>query len=379
MMRTRSCDRRQSVFHAVTLGGFLVLASGAFASPAGEPDVPSTNAARQPRTVDEQLNLATDYFVGRGVARDLKLAAHWYEKAAEAGDPEAQMEIGYLYDAGIGVSRDPAQAVHWYQLAVAGGLVHAKVNLGVAYLRGEGVPQNVQTAIQLFSEAAAKGDGLAACFLGEMYDGGMGVAQDRAAGERWYVKGAKLHDPQAEYKLGLLFSQAKDHAHDFRTAETLLQESAAAGFVPAMHSLGLLLTKNPELAKSPDEATGYLNDAANAGSWRSSVILGIVARDGDGIPADTNAAYFHFRVAALQGGDEAKGLIANDLRLLSSRLGQSQTQVIDLQVQQWYREHPLAFEFIRKERQNRTKFPDYALAVPEEGVQPTPVLPTLPN
>jgi uncharacterized protein len=379
MMRTRSCDRRQSVFSALVLGGFFVMASSAFAGPTGEPDIPSVNTTPQPRSVDEEVRLATDYFMGRGVAQDFKLAARWYEKAAEAGDPEAQMQIGYFYDVGLGVARDPARAVHWYHLAISGGLVGAKVNLAVAYLRGDGVPQNGQMAVQLFSEAAAKGDGLAASFLGEMYDRGIGVAQDKAAGERWYLKGAKLHDPQAEYNLGVLFSQAKDHTHDLRTAETLLRESASAGYVPAMHSLGLLLTKNPELAKSPDEAIGYLKDAANAGSWRSSVILGIVARDGDGVPVDTSAAYYHFRVATLQGGDEAKKLIEYDLRLLSSKLSQSQTQAIDLQAEQWYKEHPLVLEFIHKEGQNRTRFPHYALAVPEDGVHVVPLVPALPN
>ncbi len=48
--------------------------------------------------VSRQIDLAAAYFVGKGVAQNLKLAAYWYEKAAErAGDPDAQNEIGFLY------------------------------------------------------------------------------------------------------------------------------------------------------------------------------------------------------------------------------------------------------------------------------------------
>src|ERR1700677_4786632 len=42
--------------------------------------------------VSKEVELAGDYFVGRGVPRDATMAAYWYEKAAERGDPEAQKD-----------------------------------------------------------------------------------------------------------------------------------------------------------------------------------------------------------------------------------------------------------------------------------------------
>ena len=68
--------------------------------------------------------------------RNEKLAAYWYEKAANSGDPVAQKQIGYFYQVGIGVPRDPVRAVRWFERAVSGGLVEAKVNLGVVFLWG---------------------------------------------------------------------------------------------------------------------------------------------------------------------------------------------------------------------------------------------------
>ena len=101
--------------------------------------------------------------------------------------------------------------------------------------------------------------------------------------------------------LGSLYSVNSEHPHDIPKAAELLRQAADAGYVPAMHSLGLLLVNHPELKQDPQQSRTLLDMAANAGSWKSSIVLGILARDGRGVPADNKAAYFHFRVAVLQG------------------------------------------------------------------------------
>ena len=92
-----------------------------------------------------------NYLAGHGVPQDLQRAAFWYEKAAGAGDPQAQLQIGYLYEAGIGVPKDPVRAFHWYQLAAAGGLVSAKVNLGIAYLFGDRCREESASSLRALS------------------------------------------------------------------------------------------------------------------------------------------------------------------------------------------------------------------------------------
>jgi TPR repeat protein len=221
MMRMRNSDRRQFVITALALLGFLALASNAYAGLDGAVDLPALTTTPQPRSVEQQIKLAYDYFVGRGVVQDLQQSVYWFEMAANAGAPQAQMQVGYFYDAGIGVARNPALAAHWYQLAASGGYATAKVNLGILYSWGNGVKKNEQLAIQLFREAAKQGSGLAACYLGDVSYLGAGFPQDKAAGEHWYEKGAELHNPQAGYDLGLLLFNRPDHAHDIPRAATL--------------------------------------------------------------------------------------------------------------------------------------------------------------
>jgi len=376
MQNLRSCRHSRFVISVLALGGFLALLPSGFASPAGEPDVSTANTPRQPHSVDQELKLADQYMSGRGVAQDAATSAHWLEKAADAGNPHAQLAMGYLYETGIGVAKDPALAQHWYSLAAADGLADAKTNLGMLYLWGTGVPQNISLAAQLFREAANEGSGQGACDLGNMYYHGLGVPLDQQEAERWYRKGAKLHNPQAEFELGQMLFSGKDHVHDLHAAAGLLRHSAAAGSVPAMYALGLLLARNPELAKSSHETTDLLNESARAGIWKSSEVLGVLARDGNGVPQNAEEAYFHFRVAALQGGEEAEKKLANDLRILSAKIGAAQTADLDSKAAAWYQHHRVVLEFISKESDNRNRFPAYAFALPADGGHALQLLPT---
>ena len=343
---------------------------------AADPDMDRIQTAAKQGVVAQEIELAADYFAGRGVPRDEKLAAHWYEKAAAAGDPAAQNQIGYFYETGIGVPVDARKAVHWYQLAAASGLVRGKVNLGVANVQGIGVPKDEKFAAQLFEEAARNGSGSGATYLGDLYYFGLGVRQDRAEAIKWYEKGVKMHSPLACFQLGILNSDSKDHPHDFPKAAALLRASANAGYVPAMQLLGKVLAQHPEVVESTNEAAFWLDQAASAGSWKASVVLGVLARDGQGLPVDSKSAYFHFKVATLQGGEKVQKLVHNDLRTLTAKLGSEQTAAIDSEANQWFGRHRLALNFIYKDSDRRSLFPAYAQAVSPDGLHPGRLIPT---
>jgi uncharacterized protein len=345
----------------------VILLAGYVASAEGT-DITQLKADAQKGYASQQIELAAAYFTGNGVTQDAKQAAYWYQKAAEAGDPEAENEIGFFYQAGIGVPIDHARALHWYQLAAASGLTRAKVNLGVVYVWGLGVAKDEELAMQFFHEAASRGDGAAASYLGDLYYFGIGVKQDKAAAETWYKTGAQLNDPVAAYNLASLFSVDADHPHDLPKAEALLRPSADAGYIPAIHSLGLLMVNHPELASSPQEGPSLLETSAGAGCWRSSVVLGALARDGKGVPADSKAAYLHFRTAILQGGESAMKLVKYDIAALTKKLGTQQIEALDSDANTWFQQHRTPLLFVYKDGDRRQRFPASALAVSTAGL-----------
>jgi TPR repeat protein len=58
---------------------------------------------------------------GKGVARDIGAAAHWYYQAALRGDATAQSALCAMHLAGEGVRRDFQKALFWCELSIEGG------------------------------------------------------------------------------------------------------------------------------------------------------------------------------------------------------------------------------------------------------------------
>ena len=75
---------------------------------------------------------------------------------ADAGDAEAQFDLGVLYANGDGVPQDYAEAGRWYRLAAEQGHTGAQSNLGIAYYAGFGVPQDAVESVRWFRLAAER-------------------------------------------------------------------------------------------------------------------------------------------------------------------------------------------------------------------------------
>ena len=86
-------------------------------------------------------------------------AVRWYRLAAEAGDAEAQFDLGFMYDTGRGVPQDDAEAVRWYRLAADQGYFRALNNLGGMYGTGAGVPQDWVQAHMWYNLSASRRTG----------------------------------------------------------------------------------------------------------------------------------------------------------------------------------------------------------------------------
>lgn len=98
--------------------------------------------------------------LARGLAHEKQYsnAVEWYRRAAEAGDPVATYNLGYLYDKGLGVPTNHEQAFRHYQRAADLGEPAAMNGLGLMYASGRASsrePDLIQ-AYAWFSLAAAK-------------------------------------------------------------------------------------------------------------------------------------------------------------------------------------------------------------------------------
>ena len=141
--------------------------------------------------VEAQTELGERYEHSRGVVQDYPVAVSWYRRAAEQGHAPGQAALGFMYGNGRGVVLDGTEAVRWYRRAAAQGNVRAQNNLGVRYANGQGVRWDDEEAVRWFRRAAEQGHGLAQANLGSMYENGRGVERDRVEAVRWYSRAAE--------------------------------------------------------------------------------------------------------------------------------------------------------------------------------------------
>src|SRR3569623_2054287 len=102
---------------------------------------------------DAEFNMGQAYRLGRGVPGDLPIAEAWFRKAALQGHVEAITIYGLtLFDEG-----KRGEAVPWLEKSVARGEPRAQMVLGTMLFNGDGVEKNWPRAYALLVRSAASG------------------------------------------------------------------------------------------------------------------------------------------------------------------------------------------------------------------------------
>ena len=127
-------------------GGKLVEAAEAYrlAAEAGDPVA--------------QRNLGFLYQRGHGVDRNADTAMTWYRKAADQGHRAAYNNIGFLFVAGMGVEQDFIQAHYWYTKAVVAGSKEGKRLRGI--IQQKMTEEQIDAALKLERDNGLKEKGL---------------------------------------------------------------------------------------------------------------------------------------------------------------------------------------------------------------------------
>lgn len=146
------------------------------------------------------FEIGSRYADGRGVTRDPKLAANWFEQAAAAGHGPSQYRLGSLYREGAGVPKDATLAFQWFDRAAAQGHVLAMHNAAVLLAEGvHGTPDYAGAALW-FKRAAEHGVKDSQFNVAILFARGLGVNQDLGESYRWFAIAALQGDKDAAKK-----------------------------------------------------------------------------------------------------------------------------------------------------------------------------------
>lgn len=120
---------------------------------------------------------------------------------AEAGDPEAQYQLGSAYDTGVGVRRSGQNAMKYYLMAAEQGHAEAQNSVGSAFQ----AKRRYKEALRWYERAAEQDHALAINNLAYLYDLGLGVEQDKHKGLELYLRSADLGWAEAMWNIANMY------------------------------------------------------------------------------------------------------------------------------------------------------------------------------
>ena len=167
-------------------------------------DFAATKAKAEAGDPEAQVNLGVMYLDGDVVPSDVKQAVYWFNKAAQ-GDPVRQYMLGEI----LSKTSHYLLADMWYEKAADQGHADAQYRAGVRYYDGQFfgtkiVGKNYLKAAQYFVKAADQGHAKAQYILGEMYYKGEGVPKALDKALEWFRKAADQGHADAQAMLRLL-------------------------------------------------------------------------------------------------------------------------------------------------------------------------------
>ncbi len=144
---------------------------------------------------------------GRGfLARDAGKAAAWFRKAADQGDPDAQLALARACLRGEGVPRNPVEAQRLALASAAAGNTDAMLLAG-DLLKGQDPARSqalYQQALGLLRARAGRGEAEAMLALGLLYLQGRGVPVDPVESYAWMLAANRRGLPPLERVLLVL-------------------------------------------------------------------------------------------------------------------------------------------------------------------------------
>jgi hypothetical protein len=297
--------------------------------------------------------MATMYFDAAGVKRDVAKADALAERCrppvhrlAEAGDPEAQVAMGWMALTGMGADRNYDEAFAWYRKSAEQEFAMGMRSLGWLYQEGKGCAKNLNEAVKWLEKAAQKGDAGAMNDLGYLYNDPVGPERNPILNYEkavaWYRKLVEREDGHGYYNLGRMYmsgggvpkNEAEGmrlwreaikvadhivfrHLHhaiawvyrqgkagqkaDINEAMRYLKTAADAGFARAMHDLGDCYLE----LKNEREAVRWTVLGAKNGDHFAQNRLGFFFHTGKGVKKDLDEAERWYLAAAQQGYDVA--------------------------------------------------------------------------
>lgn len=261
--------------------------------------------------VEEAMrDLGLAYFFGRGIEENNRLALKWVQKAADLGDEKAKLNLDQIK--AFAKLDDDYDA---YKPRADAGDPAAQVSLGFLLIN---VRHNPGEATKYFRLAADAGSTEAMCALAQCYLQGKGVTVDQTNAFQWYNRAAEARSTEAMYALAQCYLHGVGVSVDQTNSFQWCKRAADAGSTEAMCALAQYYARGVGVSVDPTNTFQWCKRAADTGSADGICALADCYLQGIGVPVDETEALRLFKQARDLGSELGK----HNYEALSARLSQ---------------------------------------------------------
>jgi serine/threonine protein kinase len=213
------------------------------------------------------------------------------EQAADLGSIQAMLLLGESTR-----QTDQEYALRWFEAAAAKGNDHAKVQAGLVLSNRRGDGDAVR-AFEYFKSAADNGNGEGKFTAGECYYLGKGTTVDVPKALELLQEAAAMHEPRAMDLLGTHFRRAKD----YQKAKTYFEEATQLGFVRSTVNLGVLYLQGEGVTQNYQTAATLFKKGAERSDSYGMFFYAECLAEGKGVQKDAGSATEWAKKAAQAG------------------------------------------------------------------------------
>ena len=236
--------------------------------------------------VHDKVRLAHELLFGFCRAQNIPDSlAIYHEEADKYGNIHACNALGDLYSLGTIIPRDPNKAKHYYEKSADARDPEGLYHKGTLYEKGVIMCENrVDKALECYEEASSLGNLDAATDLGFIYEHGV---RDEASPNIFIVEpnldyamekyktGVKANFPRALNNLGLLLSSVSYNetikGENRSKAFRYFEKAASYGYVKALFNLAMCYEKGIGVSSDPIKALSIYKEAAYKGDLTSKL------------------------------------------------------------------------------------------------------------
>lgn len=251
---------------------------------------------------ESMIRLGHCYQTGTGGSPSENQALVWYKKSVEAGNPAAEVQIGFIYETGgRALPPDFKLAIEWYEKAAEHHSLKACAGLARIYASASNPsfhdgPKAIKYAAVLTDKNSRNAESFdllaAACARNLQFDQALKAASEAVALSP--LEEAEMRRKQREaYKSGQPFPPV--------ATDDWMQQAAQQGSMWAILSLAERYSDLLDESYDPEQARTWYSKAVEDGSKEAMVPLGKLCRQGAGGPVNNPKAFWCFSEAAEAG------------------------------------------------------------------------------